>query len=157
MLSKLRVRDFTRLKHASNLDLIALVQEVPGAVDIGLQVVIRNTRTNLYTLYLLLRFLFVLAELAFEVFVPTEVNDFAHRRVGIGGDHYQVQALFAGERQSRTALNYAKLGAISIDDSNLAKTKDAFVYGGARIGAFVVSSKSCYLCVPFGCVMQPRK
>jgi len=100
------VRDLTRLKHASDLDFVSLGQKVPGAVDVGLQVVIRNTRTNLYTLYFLLRFLFVFSELGFQVFVLAMINDLANGWLSVRRDHHQVKALFAGERERSTALHH---------------------------------------------------
>lgn len=120
--AQLGVRDLARLEHAGDLDLVALAEELPRLDDAGLQVVLRNSRTDLYTLNFLLLALLVLALLPFQVLMLAIVDDLAHRRLGRRRNHDEVKPLLAGDAQSLPALENAQLGAIGVDDAYVAKT-----------------------------------
>jgi hypothetical protein len=141
------VRDLASLEDARDFDLVALFQEASSLSHTRQQVMLGDTRTDLYTLNFLLLALLVLTQLPFEVFVLTVVDNLAHGGLGGRRDHHQIEPLLSGGTQGLTALHDAQLSTIGIDDSNISEAQNALVYGRARIWAGV-SSKSCYLLSP---------
>lgn len=128
------MRDFTSLENANNTNLVPFVQEASGFLDQVHQVVLRNSRANLYTLYFLLFFLRALVLLLSLVLVPPKVNNFANRGLGCRGNHYKVETLFPGNSECLTALENAELITISPNDSHISKSEHSLVDRGAWIG-----------------------
>jgi len=105
LLAQFRVRDLARFEHARHLDFAAFFQESDCLGNVGLQIVLGNTRTDLYTLNFLLFALFIFALLALQVLVLSVVDDSTDRGLGCGTDHDEIKALFFGEGESLTALH----------------------------------------------------
>ena len=136
-----RVSDLTGPEHTRHFNFVALSNELPCFSDTSLDVVFRNTRTNLYTLYFLLGLLFVISQFRFQVFMLAVVDDSTYRWVSIWGNHHKVKALFSGQCERGSTLHDAKLLVISINHTNFAEPEHTLVDGRTRIGS-IVSSKS---------------
>lgn len=145
--AKLRVRNLASLEHADHADLVALFQELDGVPNEVLEVVLRNSRANLYTLNFLLFFLRLLILLLRQVLIAPKINDLADRRLGGGGDHDKVESLFSGDVESLAALQNSELRSVGSNDPHISKSEHTLVDGGPWIRARV-SSISSYLWSP---------
>lgn len=129
----LGVRDLASAELADESDLVAVFQEPPSLLHVERDVVLSNSRTDLYTLYVLrfaLPFFLALALFVLEVAV---IDDLADRGLRMGGDQNQVEALFAGHIQSLSGLHDAQLRPIGADHSNVAEAQNALVGQGAGV------------------------
>src|SRR5271165_2697569 len=97
--------DLSSLEHASYSNLAPILQKLLSLPNVGLQVVLRNTRTDLYTLYFLLFALFVFALLALHILVSAVVDDSANGGLSTWTDHDKVESLFFCLGESLTALH----------------------------------------------------
>ena len=141
------VRDFTRSKLASDFDLVPLSEELNRVLQEKRYIMLRDARTDLYTLYLGLFFLGLPRLLARQVLVLAVIQDLTDGWLGTGRDHHEVKALLLRMGQSLPALQNAKLFAVGVDHAHVAKSQNAFVHWGARIWAGV-SPKSSYVLSP---------
>ncbi len=147
LLAQFRVRDLARPKHARDLYLVPGFEEADGLSDTGLKIVLRDSRTDLYTLNFLLFALLILSELAFVVLMLTVVDDPTDRRLRGRAYHHEVEAAFTRLVESLSTRHDAELAAIFVDDPDLPMTEDAVVDLGARFRAGR-SSKSWYFRSP---------
>ena len=142
-----RVRDLPGPELAGHLDLIPFFQELPSFSSLEAEIMLRDPRAYLYTLYVLLFFLPFPLPLLHFVLVLAMIDDPADRRLGGRRDHHQVEALLLGNVQGLAGLEYAKLGSVGANDAYVAESKTALVNQWTRFGARV-SPKSSYLSSP---------
>lgn len=143
------MRDLSGPELAGHLDLIPFFQELPSLSSLEAEIMLRDARAYLYTLYVLLFFLPFTLPLLHFVLVFAVIDDPANRRLSGRGDHYQVEALLLGNVQGLAGLEYAKLGSVGANDAYVAESETALVYQWTRFGARV-SPKSSYLSSPSG-------
>ena len=108
-------RDLASAEEEAYFDLVALVEEFLGHVELHLQIVLSNFESQAHLLHLnLLLMLAALGELfglLVAIFAPIE--DFHYRWLGIGGNFCQVQARFRGGIQSLSEANNTLLRTIT--------------------------------------------
>lgn len=92
----LGVGNFPGSKLACHAYLVPFSEELPRIFEQGLHVIFRNTRTHLYTLYILSFALSFLLALLGLVFMLAVVNDFGDWWVRSCGDHDEVEPLLFG-------------------------------------------------------------
>jgi hypothetical protein len=116
------MRDFTGAELTGDFHLVAILNEADRLLERRLNVVLRNPRTDLYTLYVLGFALVLLGLLARLVLVFAVIDDSADGRLGGRSDHHQVEAMFTGERERFTAWNDPKLFAVGTYATNISKS-----------------------------------
>ncbi len=126
---------------------MTLIQKASCVLDEKGEVVLRNSRTDLYTLYFLLLALLILALLPFQILVPTVVDDLDDRRLRGGGNHDEVQTLISCLVQRLSTLHDAELLPFGANHAYVSILQDTAVNFGAGFGAGR-SSKSCYVVSP---------
>ena len=122
-----RVRDLPGPELAGHLDLIPFFQELPSLSSLEAEIMLRDARAYLYTLYVLLLFLPFPLPLLHFVLVLAVIDDPDDRRLSGGRDHHQVEALFFGDRKSLAGLENAELLAVGADDAYVSKSEAALV------------------------------
>ncbi len=130
-----------------DLHLVAVLNEADRLFECRENVVLRNPRTDLYTLYVLGFALVLLGLLACLVLVFAVINDSANRRLSGWSNHDQVEAMFTGNGECLTTAHDAKLFAVGADDANIAKSQNTIIDRGARIRS-CISSELPYLQSP---------
>lgn len=73
------MRELTLPEHTGHTNLAALIQKLQCVPNEMREIVLCDARRYLYTLYLLLRLLLILARLGFEVFVLAKIDDLGDR------------------------------------------------------------------------------
>jgi hypothetical protein len=141
------VSDLTSFKHARDFHLPALFQELDGFADVSLNIVFSDTRTNLYTLYILLLALLIAALLPFQILMLTVVNNSADWGLGGWADHHKIQTFILRHRKSHPALQNSKLRTVGSDHADVPVLQNASINFWPRFGAWW-SSKACYVWLP---------
>lgn len=145
--AELGVSNLTSLEHTGDLNLMTLIKELYSLVHLSRKIVFRNSRTDLYTLYVKLFAFLVLAQLAFEVLVLPVVDDLADGGSGGVGNHNEVEPIVFGHRQRLPTLHDSKLLALWADHSDVSILQHATVDFWAWLLSWG-SSKSCYVLSP---------
>src|ERR1700736_5669973 len=108
-------------EHDRHLDLLALLQKLPHALELRLEVVVRHLRPQLHLLELddvLPPPLVLLALDALEL-EPTVVQQPANWRARLRGDLHQIEALFARDPLRRIKAQDTQLVVLVVDQTNL--------------------------------------
>ena len=106
-----------------------------------------NSRTDLYTLYLLLFALLIFPLLAFQVFVLSVVDNLAYGWLGSRRNKHEVEPLVSSHLESLAALHDSKLLTFRANDSNVAILQNSLIDLRTGLGARR-PSKSCYVVSP---------
>ena len=97
-----------------HLHLVAFFEEALGRAHLHIVIVVVDIRAEFDLLdldHLLLLARFVLA-LLFLVFVFADIEDFAHRRIGIGRNLNEIQSRFVGFEKGGFTIHHSKVGAV---------------------------------------------
>lgn len=125
--TQFRVRDFSRPELAGHLDLVAVFQELASFLRLEAEIMRRNSRTDLYTLYVLLFFLRLPLPVLHFVLIFAVIDDPANRRLSGGRNHHQVKTFLLGDVESLTGLQDSKLLSVGIDHPYITKAQAALI------------------------------
>src|SRR5271166_1849188 len=142
------MRHLAAAKAQSHLDLVAFINERLHGAHLHLIVVLINVRANLDLLDLndfLLLLSFVLLFLLF-VFELAEVQDLAHRRVGVRADLDQIKADGEGALHRFARAHDTLHLALLVDQTDL-RYPDFLIYAWAVAGWRSGQWSSCYRCL----------
>ena len=145
--SQFGVRDFSRFKHTGDFHLMSFFQKSLALLNLEREVVLSDSRTDLYTLYFRLFALFILALLAFQILVLAVIDDSGNGWNGGSGDEDEVEPFIFRDLQRLSALHDSQLFAFGADHSDVAELQDPLVNIGARFRARR-APKSCYVQSP---------
>lgn len=110
--AELTVRDLAGAELARDLDLVAVFQELPSLFRLEAEIMLRDARAYLYTLYVLLFFLPLALTLLHVVLEFAVIDDPTNRGNGRGGYHHQVEAFLFGDVEGLPRLKYSELLAV---------------------------------------------
>ncbi len=143
--TKLRVRNFSRLELTGDTHLVSVLQESDGVPGHVRKVVIRDSRADLYTLYvLLLALMLTLAPLQL-VLIAAVVDDPANRGIGGLGYKDEVQAMVFCHGESFSRGGNSDLLALRVNQPDFAESKETLVdhWPGSR-AAFASKWRPAY-------------
>ncbi len=137
LVPEFRMRQFTAAEHDRDLDLIALVQELPDVVGLGLKVVDIDFRPVLHFLDRnhVLMLLGFLGALALLILILAIIHDPAHGRRRIRRHFHQIETTILCFDQRVLGPHYPELIALLVNDADLARP-DPFVDPHSDFGCF---------------------
>lgn len=129
-LPDLRMRHLASLELASDLDLVPFLEEPPRVLQQMRNIMFRDSRADLYTLYVLRFALVLLLPPVLLVFELAVIDDPANGRVRRCGNENEVEGLFLGHRKGFAGIDDSDLAAVGCDQAHLAESEHPLVDHG---------------------------